>query len=199
MIQQITEDVFVDLVKAAVNNRYVREYHKSPQYKDIWSTEHITHRPPIRVHFENAIVFGTVSEAISIAKNKTTWGHFIGIEALGPEDFLDPQRIVYSLKATSKVRMRWEFRDTFKNILSDRRRLVNDAVRESKRDFLKYLKPEDGLTIRRKLELSPEDFWVACRYGERFGPNAIHNFVARLEEHTVGYRLPFDVPLGALK
>lgn len=200
MIDKLTEDACVELVQAAVRNRYVREYHNSKEwYAPCWSTENIVKHPPLRVQFEHATVYGTISEAIDISKSKTTWGKLLGIEPLGPEDVLDPLRIVYTLKASSKVRMRWEFRDTFKSILGKNRKLVNDAVHRTKKDFLAFVKEDDRKAIDYALHISPAEFWVYCRYGERFGPEGIHAFAQLLEERTRGYRLPFDVPLEALK
>ena len=63
------------------------------------------------------------------------------------------------------MRQRWEFRDTFKNILGKDRRLVSDAMRLRKRDFLSQLTEASARIIRNQLDLRPEEFWRAVRQG----------------------------------
>jgi hypothetical protein len=95
------------------------------------------------------------------------------------------------LKSTSKLRMRWEFRDTFKAILGNRRNLVTDAIRARKRQFVEEINPDDAKVIRDRLYLTPDQFWQMARHGERFGPDGILSFMKNLEEKTKGYILPF--------
>lgn len=146
--------------------------------------------PPLRVEFEHATVFGSFAEALSLRKGKTSWGAFVRIEPIRVDDVLHPTRVLYMLKETSRMRQRWEFRDTLKRILGRSRYLVGRAVRQTKREFI------GGLTVAEKsqitsIHLTPETFWQASRFGERYGPNGIHAFVQRLEEQTKGYRLNF--------
>ncbi len=175
---------------AAAANLSIREFQKDPQFRDLWSDRLLRTNPPLRVEFDHVVVFGSINEAGDIAKNKS-WGLLTGIEPLRADDRLLPRNITYILKATSKQRMRWEFRDTFRNILGNRRPLVGDALRSTKRWFLKGLSDGDAKVIRARLDITPDEFWRMVRYGERFGPDGIVAFVSRLEEKTKGYALPF--------
>lgn len=58
-------------------------------------------------------------------RGKSGWGNLLRIEPLRPGDVLHPTRIVYLLKATPKLRQRFEFRVTFRNVLGKDRRLVS--------------------------------------------------------------------------
>lgn len=142
------------------------------------------------MEFEHAMLFAAVNEAGDIAKSKS-WGVIISVKPLEPGDSLHPMRIVYQLKPTSNQRMRWVFRDTLKEYLRKKRSLVNDAVRLTKTDFLRFLKTGDEAFIKAKVDLTASEFWVACRYGERFGPGGIERFARALEEKIKGYRFPF--------
>jgi hypothetical protein len=181
------------LVQAAESNHSILEFRKDPRYKDLWPRESIRQNPPVRVEFEHAIVFATINEAVSIAKGKT-WGSIVKIQGLLPEDVLYPLNISYTLKATSRQRMCWEWRGTLRNLLGSDRRLVTMAMRASKSSFITELTNNDARTIRKKLDLEPPDFWVAVRHGDRFGPNGIEAFVERLEETRKGYKLDFGSP-----
>lgn len=146
--------------------------------------------PPLRVEFEHATVFGSFVEALSLRKGKTSWGALLGIEPIRVNEVLHPTRVLYILKETSRMRQRWEFRDTLKRILGRSRYLVGRAVRQTKREFVAGLSNAERTEIT-SIRLTPEAFWQASRFGERFGPNGIHAFVQRLEEQTKGYRLNF--------
>jgi hypothetical protein len=182
---------------AAIANLSVRRFQKEPQFCELWTEQAIRGNPPMRVEFEDATVFGSITEAGDIAKNKS-WGHLMGIEPLRAADRLFPSNITYVLKPSSKLRLRWEVRDTFKNILGDRRSLVTDAVRCTKRWFLERLSVSDGKVIRNRLDLDPDQFWRLVRRGERLGANGIVTFVMALEEKTKGGFLPFSPQEPAL-
>src|ERR1041385_6794145 len=121
---------------------------------------------PCAWEFEHAIVFSTFSEALSLRRSKSGWGMLLRIEPLRVDDALHPTRIVYQLKPSSTMRQRWEFRDTFKNLLGRDRRLVSDAMRLRKRDFLAQLTEASAQIIRNQLDLGPEEFWRVVRQGE---------------------------------
>jgi hypothetical protein len=186
-----------EFVAAARSNRSILGFQADPQFKDLWSDDKLRERPPIRAEFQHATVFGTIGEAGDIGKSKT-WGTLVSIGPLWPADRLYPRHITYCLRETSKQRMRWEFRDVFKEILGNKRSLVNDAVRNTKREFLRYLDPADARVIESRLELTPTQFWRAVRKGETFGPRGIATFLQRLEERTKGYSLRFDEPCQKL-
>lgn len=185
-------------IEAANNNQSVLEFRQATAWwSTCWSEEAIIVRPPMRVEFEHAIVFSTFSEALSLRRSKSGWGTLLRIEPLRVDDALHPTRIVYQLKPSSTMRQRWEFRDTFKNILGKDRRLVGDAMRLRKRDFLAQLTEASARIIRNQLDLEPEEFWRVVRQGERYGPGGIHGFMRRLEERTKGYRLEFEASQSA--
>src|SRR5262249_4958194 len=122
-------------VEAANKNESILEFRADPRWAPIWKEENIVQSPPMRVEFDHAIVFGTFGEALFMRRGKSGWGQFVKVEPLRSDDALHPTRIVYQLKATSKMRQRWEFRDTFKNVLGKDRRLVTLAMQLKKSEF----------------------------------------------------------------
>ena len=194
LLRQVSLPRFID---AALSNVAIQEFQQDLQFRELWTEEKIRANPPIRVEFEHAIVLGCIHDAGDIAKSKN-WGKLIALEPLRPDDRLYPRNITYTLRETSKLRMRWEFRDTFKNVLGDKRGLVNDAMRNGKQSFVAELSAADTRTIRDRLDVSAEQFWQMVRHGERFGPNGIATFMRSLEEKTKGYFLPFPEPAPEL-
>ena len=182
-------------VDAANRNNSIQEFRADARWAPIWKEENVHRSPPLRVEFEHAIVFGTLGEAISMRRGKDGWGAFLQLEPLRPDDVLHPTRIVYQLKATNRMRQRWEFRDTFRNVLGKDRRLVTLAMQLNRKDFLERLTPADFQVIAKKLDLDPALFWRTVRHGEKYGVDGIHAFMRRLEERTKGYRLNFPEPL----
>lgn len=178
-------------IEAANQNHSILEFRVDSRWAPIWKQENIVQRPPVRVEFEHAIVFGSLGEALSMRREKSSWGNLLSLEPLRPDDVLHPTRIVYQLKATNKMRQRWEFRDTFKNVLGKERRLVTLAMQLKKCDFLERLTAEDVRIIQRKLDLDPGAFWRAVRKGDEYGVDGIHAFMRRLEERTKGYQFQF--------
>lgn len=182
------------LLNAANKNLSIQEHRADPKWCSLWREETIRESPPMRVEYEHAIVFGTIAEAISMRRGKKAWGKFLKIEPLRPDDTLHPFRITYQLKASNKVRQRWEFRDTLKNVLRRDRRLVTLAMRLNRKEFLERLTPEEMRIIRQKLDLEPAIFWRTVRRGDDYGVDGIHAFMRRLEERTKGYRFDFASP-----
>jgi hypothetical protein len=183
---------FHELVDAANANHSIKEYRAAGEWwSSCWNKDSIARKPPIRVEFEHAIVFATFSEALSLRRSKSGWGKLLSVGPLRPDDRLHPTRVVYQLKASSKMRQRWEVRDTFKLILGKDRGLVNDAVRYNKTQFLEELDPRKRRIIWECLELDAGDFWRLVRRGERLGQDGIAGFVRRLKERAEGYELQF--------
>ena len=166
--------------------------------------------PPMRVEFEHTIVFGAIGEAGELAKHKS-WGKtgILRLDPLRREDVIHPLRITYHLKPTSHMRQRWEWRDTLKHMLRPKRymdrgsdgfkevgavRLVNDAMRYGKAEFLIGLTADAITTIRQTLDMPPDEFWIACRYGERRGVGSITKYVNEHYEKTKGYTFDFGEP-----
>lgn len=195
LVQKVDVAAFIAAAQANVS---IQEFQNDPRYRELWTETNIRRNPPFRCEFEHATVFGSISEAGDIAKNKS-WGLLIDLQPLRSNDRLFPMHISYSLKPTSRLRMRWEFRDTFRNVLGSRhRRIVANTLRDTKRLFLERLNAEDAKVIRDRLDLTPEKFWQMCRYGEKFGPDGIFRFMTALEEKTKGYCLPFPKTKGDL-
>jgi hypothetical protein len=181
-----------EIVAAANRNHWVQEYRHAKDWSECWTEETISRRPPLRMEFEHAIFFGTISEGLSIRRSKASWGALLGIEPLRVDDFLHPSRVVYVLKPTNRMHQRWQFRRAFKRILGKSRRLVNDAVRQSLKEFMQYLAPSDAQLLQTKLGLTAREFWRRSKFGDRYGVDGALEFVQRLEECTKGYRFRFE-------
>ena len=180
------------LIRAANANKSVLEYRMSEAWwSSCWTEAAIARNPPARVEFEHALVFGSLAEARSMRDGKSGWGALVKIEPLRSDDFLHPTRITYQLKASSKMRQRWEFRDSFKHTLGRHRRLVSEAMRLSKKRFLGEITESERSIIQNRLNIQPDEFWRAVRNGERYGADGIHRFVKELKERTDGYELNF--------
>lgn len=178
-------------IDAANRNSSIQDFRADGRFAPIWKEENIRRSPPLRAEFEHAIVFGTIAEAISMRRGKNAWGQFLQVEPLRADDVLHPTRIVYQLKATNRMRQRWEFRDTFRNVLGRDRRLVTLAMKLNRKEFLARLTAGDVRIIEKKLDLDPAAFWRTVRHGDKYGVDGIHGFMRRLEERTKGYRLDF--------
>jgi hypothetical protein len=73
-----TREVFV---RAANANRYVQEYRVDQEWwASCWSEEVIARNPPVRVEFEHATFFGSLTEALSVRKGKTSWGSLLRVD-----------------------------------------------------------------------------------------------------------------------
>jgi hypothetical protein len=181
-----------ELIAAANANEWVQRYRKEKEWwSPCWTEECISKNPPMRVEFEHATFFGSLSEAISMRRGKNSWGKLVAILPLRTEDFLHPCRVVYQLKPTSKQRQRWEWRDHLRHILGKNRRLVNQALRHTLKDFQSDLDEEERRVLRYVLRLDAVEFWRRVRHGDRYSPNAVHRFIRLNEERWKGYRLDF--------
>ncbi len=183
----------VSLVSAAIRNRAISEFQNDVEVCHLWTEASIRSNPPLRVEFDHATVFGRINEAGDIAKSKD-WGTILAIRPLQEDDALYPRNISYRLKETSKLRLRWEVRDTFKAMLGKRRCLVNEAMRSNKASFLADLSIVDAQNLRSCLDLTPDTFWRMVRRGDSLGTDGIESFFRRLEEKIKGYTLPFPEP-----
>ena len=192
--EQGFEEFLRQLTQAANLNQSILQFRRNKEFADLWSETNIAARPPVRVEFEHAIVFGTFGEAFSMRRSKSGWGKLLRLEPLHENDVLHPMRIVYQLKPSSIMRQRWEWRDTLKELLGKDRRLVGEAMRLGKKRFLETIDGSDRQVIRHRLYLDPEEFWRVVRKGERCGQNGIHRFVKELKERREGYALNFPDP-----
>lgn len=189
----LTQIDFAGFVAAALANHAILEFQRDSRLAGLWTESGLRANPPLRVEFEHAIVFGVINDAGDIAKHKS-WGKLMTLQPLRIDDWVHPRNISYMLKSTSKLRMRWEFRDNFRALLGNKRSLVTEALRSGKATFLASVGESDTQALRLRLDLAPDEFWRLVRHGDRLGPDAIHTFLDRLEEKTAGYRLPFPPP-----
>lgn len=144
----------------------VQEFRTHPLWGNCWSAEVIHRDPPVRVEFEHVTVLGTLPEARAASQHKTTWGAFLGIAPLRPDDPLHPTRIMYLYKPSSPNRQGYERRQGLKRALGRKaRKLVRTAMRLTKTEFLQRLRPEDAQQIHTRLGIGAGDFWRACRQG----------------------------------
>jgi hypothetical protein len=185
-----------DLVKGVNRQEFAREAAKNPSVTNLegkpQGIDDLIVNPPMRVNFEHAVVYGTINDAAVISKGKTQWGKFVGVEPLGPEDEVHPQRITYGFKETNKMRQRWEIRDNFKNMLKDRRSLVANAMQMNKGEFLGKLKPEDTKAIQQATAMDPAEFWQVVRNGEKLGVGGINKVVENVERQDKGEFFDFN-------
>jgi len=115
---------FHGFVAGALANQCILEFQRDSRLDGLWTEPTLRANPPLRVEFEHAVVLGTINDAGDIAKHKS-WGKLIALQPLAVDDRLYPRNITYMLKATSKLRMRWEFRDNFRQLLGPKRSLVS--------------------------------------------------------------------------
>lgn len=144
----------------------MREFLTHLVWGQCWCAAAIHRDPPRRVEFEHVTVLGTLQEGRAASQQKTTWGSFLGVAPLRPDDPLHPTRIMYLYKASSANRESYERRQGLKRALGrEARRLVRAAVRLTKIEFLRRVRPEDARQIRLRLGIGAGDFWRACRQG----------------------------------
>ena len=88
------------------------------------------------------------------------WGEFLGFRPLSPGDPVHPFYVLFIMKDSSPYNRRVVQRHAMKRRLPrPLRKWVNEAYRNSRRDFLARL-PEDAATaIARSLKLDPIAFW----------------------------------------
>jgi hypothetical protein len=48
-----------------------------------------------------------------------------------------------------------------------------------------------------RINMTPDEFWVACRYGERLGLDRLREFVHEFTERNEGYAFDFGEPTDA--
>jgi hypothetical protein len=151
-----------DFVGAAEKNESIQEFDKKID----------PNNPPMRVKFEHATVYGTLSDAYSVRKNKNNWGQIEDIQPLRPDDPQHPNRIVYSLDEDHPSRIKFENRAEIKDLMGKDRSVVKDAQRSSKRDFMAKMTPERAESIRLATGLDPATFWSSVKSGKKLATAA---------------------------
>ena len=163
---QSTRELFISAAEA---NEDVQLFRTHPQWGPLWTQDKIQADPPVRIEFEHVVVLATVREAQAVRRHKTTWGKLLKIAPLRPDDPLNPLRIVFLYKESSSNRQCYERRQQLKQALGRAGKgLVARAIKLTKEQFLKSVRPEEERVVRTRLGLSPGDFWQACRRGGRW-------------------------------
>jgi hypothetical protein len=130
----------------------------------------------IAVEYENGGV-GTDSpgDAVAMRRSKPSMGNAVTVFAYDHEEATSRTgggrravgdaalRTVWMMKPSNPVYVRGATRNELKFWTG---KLVHDAMDETKGEFVKGLAPEDRKKIE-ALDLSPEEFWQAVRYGDR--------------------------------
>lgn len=151
------------LVDAALANRDIQAHLADTRSPGLWTVDGVCRNPTCRVEWEHAIVIGGIGESLAAARNKS-WGPFIGVLPLEPDDPVHWCRILYLYKASCPHHRRVEQRHALKRILGRHHRsLVTQASRSTKRDFLASLPELGAYTIKRRLHLDAGEFWRAAK------------------------------------
>lgn len=151
------------LIDAALANHDIQAHLVDPLPPRLWTNEGIRRNPTCRVEWEHAVVIGGIGESLAAARHKS-WGPFIGVLPLKPDDPVQWCRILYLCKASSPYNRRVEQRHALKWILGRQHRpLVALATRSTKRNFPASLSELGGFVIQRRLGLKPVQFWRAAK------------------------------------
>lgn len=151
------------LIGAALLNRDVQAHLSNPALAGIWTIDAVRRCPPVRVEWAFVTVIGGVGEGLAAARNKR-WGQFVGVLPLRPDDPVDPYRILYIYSPDCPYNRRVEQRKALKRILGrHHRKLVTQAARSTKKDFLARLDEAGTHAINRRLGLDPGRFWRAAK------------------------------------
>ncbi|MBA4020275.1 MAG: hypothetical protein C0483_24200 [Pirellula sp.] len=159
----------VGIAKALVDGCPRNKFIQCLLDKGRYTLEDCKRSPTVRVEFEQAIAFGGIGETLEATKNRH-WGEGPWIMTLEEEDVFDPDFISYLYRENSVYNRRFDQRKRMKELLGRKHRhLVEDAKHytATKRIFLRDLMPEKAEAIRKRLNVSPEVFWRACK-GKQF-------------------------------
>jgi hypothetical protein len=147
-------------VQAALANLDIQSYLSDPSRFRLWTVEGVDRHPTVRVVYEHAEIIGGLGESLAAARHKS-FGQFLAVEPLRPNDPVHPSRILFVYKASSPYNRRDEQRRALKRLLDKQHRSpVTRAARSTKRDSLKHDLTTDGAkAIYRRLKLDPGRFW----------------------------------------
>jgi hypothetical protein len=123
--------------------------------------------PVVRIEYEEAIAIGDLGETIDATRSKS-WGDGPYVMPLDRDDWFFPDRITYIYRENCRYNARFHQRKRLKELLADRRPLVEEAKRLDKAMFLYDLDPADAGFIEARTGPRPSEFWQACR-GKPFG------------------------------
>jgi len=151
------------LIDSALANRDIQSYLADPRPPSLWTIDSVRRNPTCRVEWEHAVVIGGIGESFAAGRHKS-WGSFIGVLPLRPDDPVHWCRLLYLYKASSPYNRRVEQRKALKRILGRKHRpLVTLAARSTKREFLGQLTEAGDFAIKRRLHLDPGRFWRAAK------------------------------------
>lgn len=149
------------LIQAALENVHVRQIIADPSLPQ--TEDGIRRNPPVRVEFEQAVAIGDIGSSLSSTKRKK-WGNGPWVMPLTREDPVDPWRVLYVYRESSVYNRRFLQRQEMKRILGrNYRSLVTKAKRATKQEFLAAVTEEQSQAVRRKLRVSPGEFWRAAQ------------------------------------
>jgi hypothetical protein len=149
------------LVDGALANHCVRAFIDDPALP--YSIESVRLSPDVRVEFAEAIAIGDLFGSLRATRSKH-WGDGPVIRPLQPDDPVDPVRLLYIYRPSSRLRRRYEQRVRLKDLLGRRyRQLVGRAYRQTRRSFLASLSIDEAQAIRRILRIGPIQFWRAAK------------------------------------
>jgi hypothetical protein len=150
-----------ELAEAALANEAIRGLLAA--YPDVYSQAGLRRSPIVRSEFEHATVIGHAGEGLAIGLRKS-WGAFLGFRPLATFDPVAAFYVLYLFKDDSPYHRRVLQRRAMKRRLrKDLRRWVNEAYRNTRRDFLATLPEDAAAAIRKALSLDPIGFWRAAR------------------------------------
>ena len=151
------------LIDAALGNHDIQAHLADPTPPRLWTIDSIHRNPTCRVEWEHTVVIGGIGESMAAARHKS-WGPFIGVLPLQPNDPVHWWRLLYLYKSSSPYSRRVEQRHALKRILGRQHRpLVTRAARSTKRVFLASLSELGAHVIKRRLRLDPGPFWRAAK------------------------------------
>lgn len=149
-----------ELAEAALANEAIRSLLAA--YPGVYSEAGIRRSPVVRAEFEHAAVIGHAGESLAIGLRKS-WGAFLGFRPLGAFP-VDAFYVLYIFKDSSTYNRRVLQRRAMKRRLrKDLRRWVNEAYRNTRREFLAKLPEPAAAAIRKALALDPVGFWRAAK------------------------------------
>lgn len=150
-----------ELTEAALANEAIRRL--IAEHPGLYTEAGLRRSPIVRAAFEHATVIGHPGEALAIGLSKN-WGGFLGFRPLRTWDPVDGRHVLYVFRESSAYNRRVEQRKLMKQRLPRPfRRWVNEAYRNSRRDFLSRLPAGAAAAFRRALALGPVGFWRAAR------------------------------------
>jgi hypothetical protein len=149
------------LIDACLANRQIQRL-----ITDGLSTaEQFRQHPIVRMEYEQAIAIGGIGETLMATRNKH-WGKGPWVAPLQEDDEFFSDRITYIYREDSMHHRRYEQRRRLKELFGRKNRHVVEMAKDgrtTKSMFLRSLTVEQAQIIRRVLNVTPLQFWRACK------------------------------------